>query len=167
MFVLSRASLRFNKTTDFYPTSILINSRCPKELLKSSKKTTSLLTTRVILNFRNKYNQVPRAYFSANYTMEYTCVIFTPQEDQSTLKTIGELVSFNKLLCSTTNHKRYAGTSVLYKETWILVTALALLLSCFEKATRNWRRIQLFGSETGIAPKAWQTVHFRTLPWRS
>ena len=51
---------------------------------------------------------------AANYTMEYSCVIFTPQEDQSTLKTIGELVSFNKLLCSTTNQKRCAGTSVLY-----------------------------------------------------
>ena len=56
---------------------------------------------------------------------------------------------------STTNQRPYAVRSTLYKETWLLVTSLllALLLSSFEKATRNWRRIQLFGSETGIAPK--------------
>ena len=47
---------------------------------------------------------------------------------------------------------------MLYKATWISVTAPTLHLSSFEKATRNWRRIQLFGSETGIAPKALQTV---------
>ena len=57
---------------------------------------------------------------------------------------------------STTNQRPYAVRSTLYKENWFLVTSLllALLLSSFVKATRNWRRIQLFGSETGIAPKS-------------
>ena len=50
-----------------------------------------------------------------NYMMEKMFVIFTPQQDRSILYTIGELVSFNRLLYSTTNQKPYAGTSVLYK----------------------------------------------------
>ena len=67
----TRKSLRFNKTTDFYPTSLLINSHCLKELpINSSKKTTSLLTAQVIFNFRNYYKEVPQAYFPANYKME-------------------------------------------------------------------------------------------------
>ena len=83
-YVLARVSARpleGNKTTDFYPMSLLINSRCLTELLNSSKKTTSLLTARVIFNFRNCYKQGPLAYFPVNYTMEQMCVIFTPQQD--------------------------------------------------------------------------------------
>ena len=94
-------------------------------------------------------------------------VVFTPQQDRNILYAIGLLVSSNQLLYLTTNQKPYADTSMLYKETSVLVTALALLLSSCKKATRNWRRIHLFGSKTGIAPKAWQTVLSRTLPWCS
>ena len=67
----TRKSLRFNKTTDFYPTSLLINCDCLTEpLINFSKKTISLLTARVIFNFRNYYKEVPQAYFPANYKME-------------------------------------------------------------------------------------------------
>ena len=65
------------------------------------------------------------------------CVAFTPQQDRNILYAIGQLVSSNQLLYLTTNQKPYADTSTLYKETCFLVTALALLLSSCEKATRN------------------------------
>ena len=41
--------------------------------------------------------------------------------------------SSNQLLSFTTNQKRYADTSTLYKEAWFLVRALALLLSSSDK----------------------------------
>ena len=64
-------------------------------------------------------------------------VVFTPQQDRNILYAIGLLVSSNQLLYLTTNQKPYADTSMLYKETSVLVTALALLLSSCKKATRN------------------------------
>ena len=73
-------------------------------------------------------------YFPTNYTMLGMCVTFTLQEDRNILHAIGQLVSFNQLLFSTTNQRPYAATSTLYKETSFLVTSLALLLSSCEKS---------------------------------
>ena len=62
-------------------------------------------------------------------------VTFAPQQDRKILYAIGQLVSSNQLLYLTTNQKPHADTSTLYKETWFVVTALALLLSSCKKTS--------------------------------
>ena len=103
MLVLSRASLRLNKTTDFYPTSYPINFYATKR--KNSKKyyiTPFLLS--VFQDFRNETGFVCIFFALITHAARHACDLHTSQ-DRNFLNVIGQLIPTNQLLALTTNHK--------------------------------------------------------------
>ena len=91
------------------------------------------------------------------------------------LSASGQLVSSNQLLHFA--HEKLRWHKYAIQRDLSFSHGSSPLLSSCEKATRNWRRIQLSGSETGTALKAWQRVllelyhwgdgsHFRISRWR-
>ena len=100
----------------------------------------------MIFNFRNYYNQVPQAYFPANYTMERVCVIFTPKQDRNILYAIGQLVSSNQLLYLTNQSEAFTGlvlqSTVCAMFTSCQVAIFARLVSS-SKTTKKIQKISL------------------------
>lgn len=85
-----------------------------RKYLENSAKKLHHSTAQVIFQFFViNTNKFCLHIFPANYTMEEMCGIFTPQQDQNILYTIGQLVSSSQLLDLTTNQKPYTDTGML------------------------------------------------------